>query len=78
MIVRKAIDDILIEYKKAEEVFPPFNSAHEGYAVILEELDELKEHVFKQHHRRDKNKMRNEAKQVAAMAMRFMIDICGE
>jgi len=29
------------ELAKAEKKFPGFNSAHEGYAVLLEEVDEL-------------------------------------
>ena len=29
------------ELARAQELHEPFNSAHEGYAVILEELDEL-------------------------------------
>lgn len=33
------------ELKSANEHFPPFNSAHEGYAVLLEEIEELKENV---------------------------------
>ena len=31
-----------IELAAANERFPPFHSAHEGWAVILEEVDELK------------------------------------
>jgi NTP pyrophosphatase (non-canonical NTP hydrolase) len=54
-----------------------FNSAHEGYAVILEELDELWDEVKKNGQTRDMQKMRDEAIQVAAMAMRFVIDVCG-
>ena len=77
-IIHRAIDEISEEYLNAAKTFSPFSSAHEGYAVILEELDELKEHVFKKQDRRDRSKMRSKAKQVAAMAMRFMIDVCGE
>jgi hypothetical protein len=54
-----------------------FNSAHEGYAVILEELDELWDEVKKNGSQRDVQKMRDEAIQVAAMAMRFVVDVCG-
>ena len=35
-----------VELAAANERFPQFHSAHEGYAVILEEIDELKETVY--------------------------------
>ena len=51
-----------------------FHSGHEGYAVILEELDELWEHV-----RRDDTEGAGlEAVQVAAMALRFLVELCDE
>ena len=34
---------VKIELSAANERFPQFHSAHEGYAVIQEEVDELKE-----------------------------------
>lgn len=55
------------------------HSAHEGYAVILEELDELwlvVQKAQKMHPDAAKVAMAKEAKQVAAMAMRFLIDVC--
>lgn len=70
-----SVKEIVDEYKVASQKFPPFNSIHEGYAIILEELDELEEEVFKQHNKRDREKLRAEAKQVAAMALRFMVDL---
>ena len=69
------VNRILIELKHAREVHPAFNSAHEGYAVILEELDELWDEVKKRV--KDKRKLEEEAVQVAAMAMRFLTDVCG-
>jgi hypothetical protein len=62
------------ELAQARAKFPKFNSAHEGYAVILEELDELWIEVQKKD--RSKLFMRKEAMQVAAMAIRFMEDVC--
>lgn len=50
-------------------------SAHEGYAVILEELDELKEQVWKKKRLRDKSLMRKEAIQVAAMGIKFALSL---
>lgn len=52
----------------------PFASAHEGYAVLQEEVEELWEEVKKREP--DKVRMRAEAIQVAAMALRFVMDVC--
>jgi hypothetical protein len=48
-----------------------FSSPHEGYAFIRDKLDEL----WTQVRGDDRNRAREEAVQVAAMAVRFMIDI---
>jgi len=76
--VEVVLNDIFEEVASATEKWPPFNSAHEGYAVILEELDELKEHVWMNQKRRDIEAMKREAVQVAAMAVRFAVEICDE
>lgn len=55
----------------ATQTYGPFHSTHEGYAVILEELDELWDDVRK--HSGNDGK---EAVQVAAMAIRFIMDCC--
>lgn len=65
---------ILTELRKARSKHEDMNSAHEGYAVILEELDELWEEIKKQE--RSHIKIAEEAIQVAAMGCRFLIDIC--
>jgi hypothetical protein len=64
-----------IEALRAAIKWSPFNSAHEGFAVLLEEVDELKAHVWTNQTRRDMNAMRAEAVQVAAMALRFIVDV---
>lgn len=69
---------VITELDQAQEAFPPFNSAHEGWAVLKEEFDELWGEVKINQKRRDLAKMRHEAVQVAAMAMRFIIDVCSE
>ena len=74
----EAFREVEAEYHEASANFPPFNSAHEGYAVILEEVRELEKEVFKNKKRRDVGKMREEAIQVGAMALRFVVDVCGE
>ena len=74
----QAFDEVLDELDKATVEYPPMASAHEGYAVILEELDELWKLVKRKQrdHDRLKPQMRHEACQVAAMAVRFMLDVC--
>ena len=68
------LDDSLY---KAITKHATFNSAHEGYAVILEELDELWDEVKAwqpDNHRA--TEMRKEAIHVAVMAIRFIKDVC--
>lgn len=58
---------------KAQAQHGPMASPHEGWAVILEELDELWEHV-----RADTGRgpgAQHEAAQVAAMALRYLVDL---
>ena len=59
---------------KTTAKFPPFNSAHEGYAVLREEVDELWEAIKKKD--KDHGAIQKEAIQVAAMALRFLEDVC--
>lgn len=67
--VMRAVDT---EYRRAVELHGPFSSTHEGYAIIKEELDELWDGVK----RNDPPvRLREEAIQIAAMAIRFCIDI---
>lgn len=69
-------DDCIEEAAKAIRQWPSFNSAHEGYAVLLEEVDELWDHVKVRQDKRDLAAMRKEAVQVAAMALLFIVDVC--
>ena len=71
----KALKEVWDELKFARESFPPFNSAHEGLAILEEEFEELKEQVFRHQSARSLVGMRKEAKHVAAMAIRFMTDV---
>lgn len=65
---------ILNEYDKAVRKFPKFNSAHEGYAVILEEMDELWHEIKNNKHAWAVENQKREAIQVATMALRFLTD----
>lgn len=74
----EAFAEVWEELDAAVQHWPPFNSAHEGKAVLEEEFEELTEHVHTNQKRRDLKAMRHEAKQVAAMAIRFMVEVCNE
>ena len=64
------------EYRNATEKYPKMVSAHEGYAILKEELDELWDEIKKKNADHNLDLMRKEAIQVAAMAIRFIIDVC--
>ena len=71
---------IIEEYIKASTAFPPMRSRHEGYAILKEEVDELWDNI-KEASTLDVSERRREAltieaKQVGAMALRFLIDRC--
>ncbi len=50
-----------------------FASPHEGYAVMLEEMDELFDEIRKK--RPNKDKLREEAIQIGAMAIKFITSL---
>lgn len=70
--------DALDEVRRARTMFGPMASMHEGYAVILEELDEVKEIVWMKQKNRDLDKARKEVLQVAAMCISFAAELCTE
>jgi hypothetical protein len=72
----KTYDDVMAELEFATANFPPMRSEHEGYAVIKEEFDELWDEIKKNPRKRDAAALRKEAVQVAAMALRFLVDLC--
>lgn len=68
------------ELAAARRLFPrPSASAHEAFAVLKEEVDELWDVVKRKSHGDQKDRkadMRKEAIQIAAMAVRFVEEIC--
>jgi hypothetical protein len=69
------LKQICAETNRAQDLYPQLNSSHEGYAVIREELDELWDLIKQAKHGRCTENMRYEAVQVAAMAVRFILDL---
>ena len=74
--IETAFTSVGKELAAAMTNFPPMNSAHEGFAILKEEVDELWDEVKAKQGKRLVSDMRKEAKQVAAMAIRFMVDVC--
>jgi hypothetical protein len=75
-IYSRVLTDVGKELGRALRKYGKMHSAHEGYAVILEELDELKNEVWKKPTKRKSARMRKEALQTAAMALRFVLEVC--
>lgn len=67
----QALIQIGEELKKARQKHAPMRGAHEGYAVILEELEELWDEIKKD----DIQAARKECKQVAAMCLAFLLEV---
>jgi hypothetical protein len=70
--------DVTGELTRAREAHAPLNSAHEGLAVIQEEVFELQQEVYKKREQRDRHAMYAELVQIAAMAWRMATDILPE
>jgi hypothetical protein len=68
------LDDAILlvrdELRRATQRFGPMASAHEGIAVIREEYLELEREIF----HGDPQQAIEEAIQLAAMALRFLVD----
>ena len=65
------VQQVVEELENATRKHGAMKSGHEAYAVILEELDEFWHEI--KHGTKDK--ARKEAVQVAAMAIRYLVDL---
>lgn len=72
--LQRAMLQVTEELDRAREKNAPMHSAHEGWAVIREELDELWDEVKKR--KIEPELLRTEAIQVTAMGLRFIMDVC--
>lgn len=75
MILPEVIRLLREELERATADHPLFNSPHEGYAVLLEEVLELQAEVFLKHGIRSHDCMIVEAVQIAAMAVKFILSL---
>ncbi len=66
----ETLDLVRAELDRATKLHGGFNSPHEGYAVLLEEVDELW-HEIK--HGKSQQDFTDEATQVAAMAIKLIM-----
>lgn len=66
---------VAAEHERATRLHAPLNSAHEAYAVILEELDEFWDEVRKKRANRSLDAMGTELVQIAAMCCRAYYDL---
>jgi hypothetical protein len=66
------IKEVLSEYVRANEKYPLFNSKHEAFGVLKEEIDELWDAIKDN----DCDNMHKEAIHVAAMAVKLIVSCC--
>jgi hypothetical protein len=65
------IFEVIAEWKRGEDKFGTYHSLHEAYAVLLEEVDELKLECWRKDEERSPEMIEHEAIQIAAIAMRI-------
>ena len=77
--LEEILEDIKKEFEFATNKYSGFNSLHEAYAIVLEEVNELWEEVKASQKDATRIKFtKKEARQVATMAIRLIYDCCGK
>lgn len=64
------LEEVEAEAKRAVEKFGQYNSLHEAFAVMYEEVDEFWEIVRQKRSKRDPKKIREELVQIAACCLK--------
>jgi len=73
--MRTVFEDLVKKAMKANRAkHPPIRSGHEGLGLILEEVEELKDEVFKRKRKNDSNRFLNELVDIAAYCQIFAED----
>jgi hypothetical protein len=73
--IKAVLDEVEQELLAAYGNFPDFRSAHEGVAIVEEEFLEFRNAAFWPHKEERHNQDEDEARQLAAMAVRYIIDV---
>ena len=68
---KEVMADVYVELRRSTEIHGGFRSQHEAYAILKEEVDELWDGI---RHQDCNSRIRKEAIQIAAMAIRFVMD----
>ena len=71
----EAFARVKMELSQATKQYGKFKSEHEGLAIIEEEFLELRREIFRKHQERNIYSPATEATQLAAMAIRFLVDL---
>jgi len=75
-MIKTILKQVENEFEIASSLYSKFHSNHEGYAVIKEEVDELWDEIKKSKDTKGNKKMKSELIQIAAMAIRFIDNLC--
>ncbi len=78
VLVNFWLSKIKDEVERARELHPPYNSNHEAYAVLLEEVDEYWDEVRKKSQERNPKAMAEELVQIAAVATCALVELFGD
>ena len=70
----EVVNEVVNEYYESTTKFGKFVSRHEGVAIIEEEYLEFRDAAFWPHKNKGDDAY-TEAKQLAAMAIRYMVDV---
>ncbi len=73
--MQEILKEIIKEIESARNKYPCFHSNHEGYAVLLEEVEELWDYIKESKSIKADDKMKKECIQIAAMSIRFIEDL---
>jgi len=73
--LERILNKVKAEVERAEAMYPPMASLHEGHSILKEEQEELWEEIKKSPKKRDLGKIEEEGVQTAAMSIRFLLDL---